>query len=153
MRNVRALLLLLIGCTLLVAVGANKALSLTQSEDQLHTPSKDSAERKAILDAVRDEYKEGEDHPADFKVNYLKVHKGWAWVNVTPLDAKGEQVADPAPLLFRHEQEKWVAKDLNDVGGDYDESEGPADPGPKYIKALLKKYPDMPADIIPKKHQ
>jgi hypothetical protein len=57
-----------------------------QGGDQLRTPAKDSAERKAIVDAVHEAYKEGADQPAKFLVNYLKVHNGWAWINVTPLD-------------------------------------------------------------------
>ena len=128
-------------------------LGQSPTDDQLHTPAKGSAERKAILDGVREEYKEGADHPSQFKVNYLKVHNGWAWIDVTPLDADGKQVADPAPLLFYNDQGKWVAKDLNDVGIEGDEHEGPHDPSPKYLKALQKKYPGVPMDIIPKKHK
>jgi uncharacterized protein YxeA len=127
--------------------------SQTQANDELHTPAKGSAERQAILDAVRDEYKEGDDHPTQFKVNYLKTHKGWAWIDVTPLGADGKPVADPAPLLFHNDQGKWVTKDLNDVGMEGDEHDGPHDPSPKYIKALHKKYPEMPLDIIPKRHK
>jgi len=129
------------------------SFSRAQANDQLHTPAEGSAERQAILDAVRDEYKEGDDHPTSFKVNYLKVHKGWAWIDVTPLGADGKPVADPAPLLYSNAQGKWVSKDLNDVGMEGDEHEGPHDPSPKYIKALQKKYPEMPLDIIPKRHK
>lgn len=125
----------------------------SKTNDELHTPGAGSAELKAILDAVRDDYKEGADQPANFKVNYLKVHKGWAWINVTPLDANGQSVADPAPLLFHNEQGKWVDKDLNDVEMEGDGHEGPHDPSPKYIKALEKKYPGVPLDIIPKGHK
>lgn len=134
---------------------SNHAFSIYQSkaDDVLRTPARGSDERKAILDAVRNEYKEGDDHPAEFKVNYLKVHKGWAWIDVTPLNASGQPVADPAPLLFYNDQGKWVAKDLNDVGLEGDEHEGPHDPSPKYIKALEKKYPGLPMDIIPKMHK
>ena len=123
------------------------------TNDELHTPAEGSDERKAILDAVREEYMEGDDHPAQFKVNYLKVHNGWAWIDVTPLDADGKQVADPAPLLFYNDQGKWTARDLNDVPMTGEGHEGPHDPSPKYIKALQKKYPGVPRDIIPKRHQ
>src|ERR1700736_578355 len=78
------------------SLNSRKAITSGQPPrvDQLHTPAEGSGERKAIIDAVREEYKEGADHPAKFKVNYLKVHQGWAWINVTPLDAKGQPVAD-----------------------------------------------------------
>ena len=122
-----------------------------QGDDQLRTPEQGSAERKAILDAVHEAYKEGADQPAQFLVNYLKVHHGWAWINVTPLDAKGKQVADPAPLLFHNEEGKWVSKDLFDVPTDPDDHVGPLEPSAKYIKALQQKYPGVPTDIVPGK--
>jgi hypothetical protein len=151
MKTIRSLSLVLLGSAVLTF--SFSALAQSTANDQLHTLAKGSPERKAILDAVREEYKEGADHPADFKVNYLKVHNGWAWIDVTPLDASGKQVADPAPLLFYSENGKWTAKDLNDVPTDADGHEGPHDPSPKYIKALQKKYPGVPGDIVPKKHK
>lgn len=140
----------------LKAPAANTAPSYfkqKQGTDDLRTPAVDSAEYKAILAAVLDEYRQGEDHPTQFKVNYLKLHKGWAWINVTPLDAGGNQVGEEAPLLFQLDNEKWVSRELNDVGIEGDGHEGPHDPSPKYIKALQKKYPEMPLDIIPKRHK
>lgn len=122
-----------------------------QGEDKVHTPAMDSAERKAILDAVHEAYKEGADQPAKFLVNYLKVHNGWAWINVTPLDAAGKPVADPAPLLFHNEEGKWFSKDLFDVPTDPDDHVGPLEPSAKYIKALQVKYSGVPTDIIPGK--
>jgi hypothetical protein len=103
------------------------------------------------VDAVHEAYKEGADQPAKFLVNYLKVHNGWAWINVTPLDANGKTVADPAPLLFHSEDSKWVSKDLFDVPTDPNDHVGPLEPGPKYVKALQQKYPGVPADIVPGK--
>jgi hypothetical protein len=125
------------------------ALGQSPTGDQLRTPAKGSTELKAILEAVRNEYSQGADHPADFQVNYVKAHNGWAWINVTPLDANGKQVADPAPLLFYYDNGKWMAKDLNDVPTDAEGHEGPHDPSPKFIKALQLKFPGVPADIIP----
>lgn len=127
--------------------------SLAQTGDELRTPAEGSAERQAILDAVATEYSQGDDHPAQFKVSYLKLHKGWAWINVTPLDADGNPVGEEAPLLFQLDNGKWLSRDLNDVGLEGDAHEGPHDPSPKYVKALQKKYPGMPQDIIPKKHK
>lgn len=151
-RTIRSLRLLLFGSALLIFGFTNQTLGQSTPNDQLHTPAKGSPERQAILDAVRDEYKEGADHPADFKVNYLKVHNGWAWINVTPLDANGKPVAEPAPLLYYNDNGKWTPKDLVDVGLNDDTDHGPHDPSPKYIKALQQKYPGIPTDIIQKKH-
>lgn len=149
----RSLRLLFIGGALLLCGFTSQALGQSPTSDQLHTPPKGSAERKAILDAVRDAYKEGADHPADFKVNYLKVHNGWAWINVTPLDANGKSVADPAPLLFHNDNDKWTYVDWNDVPTDPDDQVGAQDPGPKFVAALQKKFPGFPTDIVPKKHK
>lgn len=151
MRTIRYLQLILLGSAVLFFSFTQNALGQTPTTDQLRTPAKGSPERKAILDAVREEYKEGEDHPTEFQVNYLKVHQGWAWIDVTPLNESGKPVADPAPLLFYNDNGKWVAKDLNDVPMEGDDHDGPHDPSPKYIKALQKKYPGVPSDIIPKK--
>jgi len=150
MRTNQSLSLLL--CSVVLIFGyAAAAHGQPQTTDHLRTPAQGSPERKAILEAVHAEYKEGADQPAQFRVNYLKVHHGWAWINVTPLDAAGKPVADPAPLLFYNDNGKWTAKDLNNFSTVLD-SEGPQDPGPQYIKELQKQYPGVPVDIIPKKH-
>ena len=146
--SVAAALMLLCSAGLILGF-SQPAYGLAQTGDQLRTPAEGSAERKAILEAVREEYKEGADQPAQFKVNYLKVHAGWAWIDVTPLDEAGKPVADQAPLLFFNDNGKWTARDLNDVPTEGDEHTGPHNPGPKYIKALQKKYLGVPADIIP----
>lgn len=153
MKNIRSLRLILLGSAVLMLSFTQHAPGQSQTTDQLHTPAKETPERKAILEAVHEAYKEGADHPAKFRVNYLKVHNGWAWINVTPLDASGKPVADPAPLLFNSENGKWVNKDLYEVPMDADDHVGPLEPSPKYIKALQKKYAGIPADIIPKKHK
>jgi hypothetical protein len=132
--------------------GAAYHLSQAKTDD-LHTPAPGSDEHKAILAAVMKEYEGGEDHPAEFKVNYLKVHKSWAWINVTPLDAVGKQIGDEAPLLFQLDNGNWASRDLNDVVMEGDGHEGPHDPSPKYIKALQQKYPGLPMAIIPKGHK
>lgn len=153
MKTIRSLSLILLGSAVLIFSFTQPSLGLSQITDQLHTPAKGNPERKAILDGVREMYKEGDDHPTQFKVNYLKVHNGWAWIDVTPLNESGEPVADPAPLLFYNDNGKWIAKDLNDVPTDGDEHDGPHDPSPKYIRELQKKYPGVPAVIIPKKQK
>jgi hypothetical protein len=153
MRAIQILKLILLSSVILIFSFNHQALGQSRTTDQLRTPAKGSPERQAILDAVREEYKEGEDHPAEFQVNYLKVHNGWAWIDVTPLNESGKPVADPAPLLFYNDKGKWTAKDLNDVPTIGDDDAGPHDPGPKYIKALQKKYAGLPSDIIPKKRK
>lgn len=149
MKSIRSLVLMLL-------FGAISTFGLTihvfgqaQPNDQLRTPAEGTPERKAILDAVAKEYAGGDDHPAKFQVNYLKVHKDWAWIDVTPLNASGQPVGEPAPLLFYNDKGKWTAKDMNEVSTDDEGHEGPHNPTPKFIKAVQKKYPGVPADIFP----
>ena len=149
MKNIRSLPLILLGGAALIFSLTQPAFGQSPTTDQLRTPAEGSPEHKAILDAVREEYKEGADRPAKFQVNYLRVHNGWAWVDVTPLNESGQPVADPAPLLFFNENGKWAARDLNAVPVEGDGHAGPHDPSPKYLEAVQKKYPGGPADIFP----
>jgi hypothetical protein len=149
MKNLRPVRLMLLLGSVLLLMFTSSALGLSQTNDQLRTPAADSPEYRAILDAVREEYKEGADQPAKFRVNYLKVHQGWAWIDVTPLNKDGEPVADPAPLLFFNDNGRWTARDLSDVPTQGEGHTGPHNPDAKFAEALQKKYPGVPADIIP----
>src|SRR4026209_2776621 len=107
MKSLKSLIFLLLGAALLVMSFSNPALAGPQA-DEVRTPAEGTAERQAILAAGADLYKEREDPPAKFKVNYLKVHNGWAWIDVTPLSARGTPVGEPAPLLFNNKNGKWT---------------------------------------------
>ena len=52
-----------------------------QTTDALRTPPKGDPERKAIMDALRDNYRLQNGSTVIFQVNYLKVHNGWAWAD------------------------------------------------------------------------
>jgi hypothetical protein len=149
MKSIPSLRLMLLGIAVLSFSFVQPAPVQSQNSDQLRTPEKGTPEYSAILDAVREEYKGGADQPSQFQVNYLKVHNGWAWIDVTPLNASGKPVGDPAPLLFANEKGKWTTKDLNDVQVDGEGHAGPHDPNAKYLAAVQKKYPGIPADIFP----
>src|SRR5690349_8102388 len=129
----------------------NAYLVSAQSASALHTPEKGSAERKAIMDALREEYLKGSGQRVIFQVNHLKVHQGWAWADVTPLDDKSKPVGEGGPNLLHYEKGAWVVVDLTGVEEDPDDPLGPMDPTPRYIKNLQKKFPGVPSDIFPKK--
>lgn len=149
MKPMRFLSLMLLSSALLISSFTQPAFGAYQTNDQVRTPAEGSAERAAIMDAVRELYKAGDDKPTKFQVNYLKVHNGWAWINVTPLNDGGTPVGDPAPLLFQHDNGKWTARDLNDVAVEGDLHGGSHDPNAKYVVAVQKKYPGVPSDIFP----
>ena len=145
-------LIRLIAFTLAFVVAAliPHAMGQATKNDQLHTPPVGSPERQAIMDVLREEYKSGSDIHVVFKVHYLKVHNGWAWTNVTPLDADGKIVGETLPAMLHFENGKWVNLDLVAIAEALDDPVGPNEPDAKYLQAVQKKYPGVPADIFPK---
>lgn len=124
-----------------------------QTKDTLRTPAAGSAERKAIMDSLRDNFKEQAGAQIIFKVHYLKVHNGWAWVDVTPLDDKGKAVAEGGPSLLHYEAGSWKVMDLPDLPEDPDDPMPAEDASPRFVRAARGKYQSLPADIFPKKRK
>jgi len=124
-----------------------------QTTDALHTPPKGDPERKAIMDALRDNYRQqsGSGISVIFQVNYLKVHNGWAWADVTPLDEKGKAVAEGGPSLLHNENDMWKVIDLSVIPEDPNNPQGAFDPDAKFIKEVQKRWAGVPADIFPKR--
>ena len=119
--------------------------------DAAHTPATGSPERKAIMDALRADQKANfEGKNIVFKVHYLKVHNGWAWLDVTPLDEKGKALAEGGPNLLHMENGNWTVKDLSKVAEDPADPMGAEDASPGFIRNLRKVYPEVPLDIFPK---
>ena len=147
------------GRLLLITIGILSGFvipSVTRAQDTtptsgVHTPVKGSPERKAIMDALREGDKHNFDKPVIYKVNYLKVRNGWAWTDVTPLDEKGNALAEGEQALLHYENGRWVSKDLSKVAEDPNDPLGPEDPSPRYIRNVLKVYPEAPPDIFPKR--
>jgi hypothetical protein len=137
------LLLILLSSPCLYSVPAQK-------KDSLRTPATGSAERKAIMDSLRGNFKEQAGSQVTFKVHYIKVHNGWAWVDVTPLDDKGKAVAEGGPSLLHYEAGSWKVMDLPELPEDPDDPMPAEDASPRFIKAAQKKYQTLPADIFPK---
>jgi hypothetical protein len=113
-------------------------------DDAAHTPSKGSAERQAIMDALRGDQK------VVFQVHFLKVHHGWAWADVTPLDSKGKPTAEGGPQLLHFDGGVWKVMDLSKVPEDPDDPEGAEDASPVFVRNVRKTFPGVPADIFPK---
>ena len=116
----------------------------TAAKDVAYTPAKGSAERQAILDALRG------DQQVTFQVHYLKVHRGWCWVDTTPLDKQGHPTAEGGPNLLHLENGSWKVMDLAKVPEDPKDPLGPEDASPGFVKNLIKTYPGVPRDIFPK---
>lgn len=130
----------LLAC-LMVVVASGSALG---AEDKVHTPEIGSVERKVIIDSVRATFAEQDPAkpPVIFVVPYLKVHGSWAWIRVEPQTKDAKQRYEPQSGLFRHEGARWVLVT-------WQPSEEGADAA-EFFKELKAKYPEMPADILPK---
>jgi len=86
--------------TLLIA---SLFLSGCASINTAHTPPEGSAERNAILQAVHHALARQGRKNLVLIVPYLKVHNGWAWIQVNPQSADGKQHYESQSGLL-HEQ-------------------------------------------------
>ena len=141
----------LAAASLLLALSSALAQSAAKS-DLAHAPAAGTAERKAIVDALREDQKQAfQGQKVVYKVHYLKVHKGWAWIDVTPMNEKGEALAEGGPnLLHLDESGQWKVVDLSKVPEDPKDPLGVEDASPGFIRNLRKIYPDVPTDIFHK---
>jgi len=123
---------------------------VARAGDNLHTPAVGSTERDGIMKALHAEYTTGSGSAVKFEVKYFKVHNGWAWINVLPMNPKGEAEGEEWPSLLEEKNGKWVIVDLIKIAEELDDPVGPNDPSAKFLAAVKEKYPDVPADIFPK---
>jgi hypothetical protein len=124
------------------------ALMSSAFADDVHEPAKGSAERKAILDALR--VVQFPKQEVKYVVNYLRVHNNWAWVDVSPQDGSGKPVAEGGIALMHCKKGTWSYVDTSKVPEDPKDPEGAQDASPGFVKNLIKLHPDLPADIFPK---
>jgi hypothetical protein len=113
-----------------------------QKSKPAHIPAMGSAERQAILDALRS----GQD--MKFKVHYMKVHGDWSWVDTTPLDKTGQATAEGGPNLLHLENGKWKVMDLATVPEDPNDPLGAEDASPTFVRNVMKTFPGVPRDVF-----
>jgi uncharacterized protein YceK len=116
-------------------------LSGCASVNTAHTPPDGSAERNAILAATQHALARQGRKNLVLIVPYLKVHNGWAWIQVNPQSADGKQHYESQSGLLQQQTNKWKRLEWMpaEEGTDYK----------KYFKNLKAKYPSAPADIFP----
>jgi uncharacterized protein YceK len=117
-------------------------LSGCASVNTAHTPPEGSTERNAIIQATKHALARQGRKNVVLVVPYLKVHNGWAWIQVNPQSADGTQhYESQSGLLQEKTTNKWTLLEWM-----------PAEEGTnytKYFKNLKAKYPAAPADIFP----
>ena len=117
-------------------------LSGCASVNTAHTPPEGSAERNAIIQATKHALARQGRKNVVLVVPYLKVHNGWAWIQVNPQSADGKQhYESQSGLLQEKATNKWTLLEWMpaEEGTDYT----------KYFKNLKAKYPSAPGDIFP----
>jgi hypothetical protein len=123
--------------------------------DKLHTPAEGSAERTAILDGLRRHWQTTR-NPDDgkayrgkitFRVSYLKVHNGWAWVQAEPRSSiSKEGFPENSGFLLQLKAGQWAVMKMPAMD---DNGDGAFNPSPGDLERIRKMYPSIASDIIP----
>jgi len=124
-----------------VLLVASLVLASCASVNTAHTPPDGSAERNAILQAVQHALARQGRKNLVLDVPYLKVHNGWAWIQVNPKSANGQQHYESQSGLLQQTANKWTLLEWMpaEEGTDY----------AKYFQKLKAKYPAATPDIFP----
>jgi hypothetical protein len=104
----------------------------------VHTPATGSAERAAILDAMR---ARGDNHDRIFAVRYLRVSKDWAFVTGDPQSSDGKQHYEAESALLHKVKDRWSVVDQPCAEADCNER--------AEIVRMLGKFPGVPSTIFP----
>ena len=125
----------------IVLLVASLILGSCASVNTAHTPPDGSAERNGILQAVHHALARQGRKNLVLDVPYLKVHNGWAWIQVNPKSADGRQHYESQSGLLQQTGSKWTLLEWmpGEEGTDYT----------KYFQKLKAKYPSAPPDIFP----
>jgi hypothetical protein len=117
-------------------------LASCTSLNTAHTPPDGSAERNAILQATHSALARQGRKKVVLVVPYLKVHNGWAWIQINPRSADGTQhYESQSGLLQEKTANNWTLLEWMpaEEGTDYT----------KYFRDLKAKYPSAPQDVFP----
>ena len=112
-------------------------------------------ERTAILDGLRRHWQASK-NPDDgktywgkitFRVNYLKVHHGWAWTYAEPHSSlANERFPENSGFLLQLKAGRWEVMKLPRMD---DNGDGAFNPSPADWERIKKMYPSIAPDIIP----
>jgi hypothetical protein len=152
--------LMSLGCLSVLTLIAPRTLAAPEKQtaaiaDKVHTPAEGSAERTAILDGLRRHWQttlnpdNGKPYGGKitFRVSYLKVHNGWAWVYAEPRSSlPKEGFPENSGFLLQLKAGRWEVMKLPTMD---DNGDGAFNPSPADVARIKKMYPSMAADVIP----
>ena len=102
------------------------------------------------MDALRADRFPKEAKNVIFQVNYLKVHNGWAWADVTPQDHGGTPIEKRYSALLRFEDGMWKAVEAVKLPVETAKTKGGKGADRAFVKSMLEALPAVPTDIFPK---
>jgi hypothetical protein len=108
------------------------------------TPLPGNPQRKAVLDALREELKRIHEMEVLFVVKHLKVKDGWAWLHTLPQSPDGQQHYEDVSALLRMQDGVWKVAELPCVKEGNPECLGT----PDYFTGLMQRF-EAPAEIFP----
>ncbi|NTW53439.1 MAG: hypothetical protein HGB15_01470 [Chlorobaculum sp.] len=111
----------------------------------LHTPQPGSAERRAILDAMRCKIKKLHGLDVIFVVETMKVSGGWAWVHTMPRSKDGNASYEDFYALLHTLKGEWKIAEIPCTEPDNPDCID----SPGYFRKLVRRFPGLPASILP----
>ena len=115
--------------------------------DSAYTPARGSAERKAIMDAMRAHRRRFDARPVTFVVSHLRVQRGWAWLAVQPQSPDGRSRYEGEEALLRRRNGRWTVAEVMPAVG---EREGTAlEEDCAWFQDLRRRFPSLPSAILP----
>jgi len=115
--------------------------------DTAYTPARGSAERKAIMDAMRAHRRRFDPRPVTFVVSNLRVQRGWAWLAVQPQSPDGRSRYEGEEALLRRRNGRWAVAEVMPAVG---EREGtPLEEDCAWFQDLRRRFPSLPVAILP----
>jgi hypothetical protein len=130
-----------------LALGMAVALlpALAAADRQEWTPPVGSSERKAIVNALRQEVKDLHGLDVRFVITHLKVKDNWAWIQTRPQSPGGENNYEDIAALLNKLNGAWRIRELACTEPDNPDCLGEAD----FFKRLQGRFPEAPREIFP----
>jgi hypothetical protein len=115
--------------------------------DSAYTPARGSAERAAIMDAMRAHRRRFDPQRVIFVVSYLRVQRGWAWASVLPQSPDGHSHYEDESALLRRRAGRWEVVETMPAAG---EREGtPTEEDCAWFQQLRRRFAALPAAVLP----
>ena len=126
---------------------ANEVIARSDSaaSSASHTLVLSGPERKAILDALREELRRQQGLKVVFVVNHLKVQRGWAWIETSPQSADGANRFEDVSALLQKRDGRWRVAEIACAEEGNPDCVGHQD----FFTRLSRRFPAAPSEIFP----